>query len=49
LEESHRNFGGSNSRGKEMRDVVWNKGTFATIPEERKLLAHKMQERENPL
>jgi len=49
LEESHRNFGGSNSGGKETRDAVWNKGSFPTVPEERKLLAHKTQERENPL
>ena len=49
LKESHRNFGGSNSGGKETRDAVWNKGSFPTVPEERKLLAHKTQERENPL
>jgi len=49
LEESHRNFEGSNSGGKETRDAVWNKGSFPTVPEERKLLAHKTQERENPL
>ena len=49
LEESHGNFGGSNSGGKETRDAVWNKGSFPTVPEERKLLAHKTQERENPL
>ena len=49
LEESHRNFGGSNSGGKETRDAVCNKGSFPAVSEERKLLTHKTQERENPL